>query len=149
MVQPHDNIPKQMAASTRQMLAYVARRVEPLGFGSGQYAYLFTLYREDGQTQQSLADRLLVDKSAAVGAINRLEGLGYVERRTDPEDRRSFRIHLTDRGRAIRPQLEAIVAEVQGILLEGLSPEERMLFSRLLQRVLANVTAANRGEPTD
>ncbi|MFZ5825044.1 MAG: MarR family winged helix-turn-helix transcriptional regulator [Bacillota bacterium] len=144
MVQLHDNIPKYVAVSARQIQAFMARRMESLGIGPGQYTYLFALYREDGQTQQSLADHLLVDKSAAVGAINRLEGLGYVERRSDPEDRRTFRIHLTERGRAIRPELEACVEEVQEILLQGLSPEERGLLGQLLKRVLANVTRANR-----
>ncbi|MFZ5816064.1 MAG: MarR family winged helix-turn-helix transcriptional regulator [Bacillota bacterium] len=144
MTNPPDSIPRFLSAANRQMAAYMARRLEPLGLGSGQYSYLFALYREDGQTQQALADLLMVDKSAVVGAINRLERLGYLERRSAPGDRRSFRIHLTEKGWAIRPQLEAVVEEVQEAMLEGLPPDDRAALFRLLSQVKANLSAALR-----
>lgn len=140
MADLHNNVGKYLSAATRHMVAYMARRMEPLGIGAGQYAYLFNLYREDGQTQQQLADCLLVDKSAAVGAINRLERLGYVERQSDPADRRHYRIHLTDRGRAIRSELESIVGEVQDLLLDGLSEPEREKLVLTLKRAVENIT---------
>ncbi|HWI60333.1 MAG TPA: MarR family transcriptional regulator [Symbiobacteriaceae bacterium] len=140
MVDLRNNVGKYLSAATRHMVAYMARRMEPLGIGAGQYSYLFCLYREDGQSQQQLADYLLVDKSAAVGAINRLEALGYVERQSDPTDRRHYRIHLTERGRAIKPQLEEIVGEVQDLLMDGLSQSERETMLGLLERMVSNIT---------
>lgn len=140
MADLRDNVGRYLSIATRHMVAYMARRMEPLGIGAGQYAYLFKLYSQDGMTQQNLADCLLVDKSAAVGAINRLEALGYVERQTDPEDRRHYRIHLTEKGREIRPKLEAIVADVQDLLLEGLDPGEREVLLASLRKVVTNIT---------
>lgn len=140
MTDLHNNVGKYLSIATRHMVACLARRMEPLGIGAGQYPYLFSLYREDGQTQQSLADHLAVDKSAAVGAINRLEALGYVERRTDAADRRHYRIHLTDQGRAIRPELERIVDEVLTLMLEGIDGAERDTVLASLRKIVANLT---------
>ncbi|HYF92529.1 MAG TPA: MarR family transcriptional regulator [Symbiobacteriaceae bacterium] len=141
MADLHNNVGKYLSVATRHMQAAMARRMEHLGIGAGQYPYLFSLYHEDGQTQQHLADRLLVDKSAAVGAINRLEGLGYVERRTDAADRRHYRIHLTDRGREIRPELERIVEEVLAQALDGMDNRERDALLAALRKVVEHMTA--------
>lgn len=139
-----DNIARHMSVAWRYLIMYSARRIEHLGIGSGQYPYLLALYEEDGQSQQSLSDRLLVDKSATVGAINKLEALGYVERRTDASDKRYYRIFLTDLGRQIRPELVAIVQEALESLLDGLSPEERETTLDLTRRMAANIHRATR-----
>ncbi|HYG58254.1 MAG TPA: MarR family transcriptional regulator [Symbiobacteriaceae bacterium] len=142
MVDFQDNLGRYLSVAARHLAACMARRMEELGIGAGQYPYLFSLYSADGLTQQQLSDRLRVDKSATVGAINRLEALGYVERRSDPKDRRSHCIYLTDRGREIRPRLEAIAAEVLGIATGGLSAEEQAVLLGALKRVAANLTQA-------
>jgi len=139
-----DNIGKYVSVTWRHMMAHMARKMEPLQIGAGQYAYLFALYVEDGQTQQNLSDRMLVDKAATLRAINKLEAVGYVERKPDLQDKRSFRIFLTPKGKAIRPQLEAIVEEVQEILLENMSPEEKVILKRLMQQMARNIIQAVR-----
>lgn len=145
MIDLNDNVGKYVSFTWRNMISFMARKMEPLHIGAGQYAYLFSLYFKDGQSQQALSDRLLVDKAATVRAIKKLEAAGYVERRPDEQDKRSFRIFLTKKGKAVRPELEAIVKEVQEILLEGMSPEEKVLIKRLMQQMAHNIIQANRG----
>ena len=130
---------KYVSVTYRHIIVYMSRKMEPLQIGAGQYAYLFALYVEDGQSQQSLTDRMLVDKAATVRAINKLEEVGCVERRPDPHDKRSFQIYLTEKGKAIRPQLESIVDEVQEILLENMSTEEKIILKRLMQQMAGNI----------
>ncbi|MCL6558297.1 MAG: MarR family transcriptional regulator [Firmicutes bacterium] len=144
MIDLRDNTGKYVSVTHRHMLAYMARKMEPLQIGPGQYTYLFALYIEDGQSQQSLSDRMLVDKSATARAINKLEKLGYVQRKPDETDKRFHRIFLTPRGMEIRPQLEAIVEEVQEILLDNLSGEEKGILKMLLQKISRNMIEATR-----
>lgn len=144
MIDLRDNAGKHVSATYRHMVAYMAKKMEPLHIGPGQYAYLFALYKEDGQTQQKLSDRMLVDKSATARAINKLEELGYVERKPDSIDKRSYRIFLTHKGIEIKPQLEAIVEEVQEILLGNLSDEEKNILKVLLQKMSRNIIQATR-----
>ena len=139
MINFHDNMGRNISITWRHNLAFMAKQMEPLGIGPGQYAFLFSLYITDGQSQQSLSDRLLLDKAATVRAINKLEAMDYVNRIPDPKDKRSVQIFLTEKGKSIRPQLEAIVEELQAILLSGMSNEEQELLNRLMKKMTSNI----------
>jgi DNA-binding MarR family transcriptional regulator len=52
-------------------------------------------------------------KQALNYLLGELERLGYLERRPDPDDARSKRIALTQRGRALVPVIRDAVAEVE------------------------------------
>jgi DNA-binding MarR family transcriptional regulator len=58
------------------------------------------LPRDKRPTIGELANRLLLRHHSMVELIDRLESSGFVERRSDPEDRRQILIHLTSRGTA-------------------------------------------------
>jgi DNA-binding MarR family transcriptional regulator len=55
-------------------------------------------YRTRALKQHELADLLVVNRASAGGVIERLERSGWVRREVDAEDRRAFRVHLTDEG---------------------------------------------------
>lgn len=139
MIHLDDNVAKYVSLISRQMQVFFAKRMESLDIGPGQYAYLFALYGEDGQSQQSLSNQLLVDKSATVKAINKLEELGYVERKTNPKDKRYYYVYLTPKGLAIKPDLEAIVEEIYELMFLGISEDEREDLLNLMRRVARNI----------
>ena len=66
-----------------------------------QFDALAQLRIEQGITQQTLADRLLVTKGNVCGLMDRLVEQGLVERCPDPEDRRAHKINLTSKGQAL------------------------------------------------
>src|SRR4051794_25214144 len=55
----------------------------------------------EGMRPSDLAARMRITKQALNYLLRDLERLGYLERLPDPDDRRSRRIALTDRGRAL------------------------------------------------
>ena len=67
----------------------------------------------DGMRPSDLAVRMRISKQALNYLLGDLERRGYLERRPDPADRRSRRIALTDRGRALVPVLRGAVAETE------------------------------------
>ncbi|MHB8170064.1 MAG: MarR family winged helix-turn-helix transcriptional regulator [Thermincolia bacterium] len=123
MIDFRNNMGKYVSVTYRHIIVYMSRKMEPLQIGAGQYAYLFALYVEDGQSQQSLTDRMLVDKAATVRAINKLEKWATWKEGLIP----------------IRPQLESIVDEIQEILLENMSTEEKIILKRLMQQMAGNI----------
>src|SRR5579862_7010091 len=64
----------------------------------------------DGQRPSDLAARMKVTKQALNYILGDLERLGYLERHPDPDDRRSRRIALTDRGRELVPIIRGAVS---------------------------------------
>ena len=82
-----------------------------------QFDVLATLRFGEGLTQQELAKRLLVTKGNVCGVLDRLEALGWVERRPDPDDRRANRVHLTTVGRR---KVETLLPEHDALVLKTL-----------------------------
>ena len=90
------------------------------GLTSPQYDVLATLHHGEGLMQQELAARLLVTKGNICGVLDRLEAAQWIERRPDPDDRRTNCIYLTEAGRSIFaevvPAHHAVVQEIMGHL---------------------------------
>lgn len=104
-----------------------------------EYDVLATLYRAgdpEGLSGKSLARATLRTSGAITNRIDKLTARGFVERRTDPSDRRSMLVALTDKGRsAVEETTPAHVANEEG-LLSCLSPEERDTLDSLLRKFL-------------
>jgi DNA-binding MarR family transcriptional regulator len=62
------------------------------------HGFVFQAIGVDGTTAVDLGRRLGISKQAAGKTIESLERLGYVQRGTDPADRRSKVVRLTARG---------------------------------------------------
>jgi MarR family transcriptional regulator, organic hydroperoxide resistance regulator len=58
------------------------------------------------------------------GVLDRLERRDYLVRQTDPADRRSFRLTLTEAGEAAAAEVRAAVADLERAALADLSPDQ-------------------------
>jgi DNA-binding MarR family transcriptional regulator len=83
-----------------------------------------------------------VTPATITNAVKRMEKAGLVVRRRDPEDERVSRVYLTDAGRAIQSELEAIVQELDETIFAGFTDEERILMRGFLNRVHSNLRRA-------
>jgi DNA-binding MarR family transcriptional regulator len=110
-----------------------------VGLHVGQEMVLIELWREDGLRGGELAARLGVEPPTITKMLRRLERCGLVERRPDPRDARSFRVHLTEEGRAREEPVTRCWEKVEEKTLAGMSPEEQRTFHRLLTKVRANL----------
>ena len=89
-----------------------------LGAGSGRVKVLFLL-TEQPMTLAQLADAHGVDRPYATIIVDKLERLGFVERRPHPSDRRSKIVSLTPAGRdaaALRALDAGQLTELIGLL---------------------------------
>jgi DNA-binding MarR family transcriptional regulator len=70
------------------------------GLTDAQFNALMILwdYRERALKQHELAELLVVNRASAGGVIDRLEKNAWVRREVDAEDRRAYRVLLTDEG---------------------------------------------------
>jgi DNA-binding MarR family transcriptional regulator len=68
-----------------------------------------------------------------------MESCGFVERRSDLTDARSFRVYLTEKGRTLEKPVSHIWEQAEEKTLQGISPEERLILRRLLAQVRKNL----------
>jgi DNA-binding MarR family transcriptional regulator len=99
----------------------------------------------DGMRPSDLAARMKVTKQALNYLLGDLERLGYLERHPDPDDRRSRRIALTDRGRALVPIIRAAVSSTERDWAAALGPDRFAQLRELL--VELNEVAAREASP--
>lgn len=73
------------------------------------------------------------------GVLARMEKKGFLELRTDEEDRRVKRIVLLPKGRDCAQALKKGFDDTEEALVAGFSPEEREQFRAYLSRVVDNL----------
>ena len=83
----------------------------------------------------AVAECLGMDASSVTMAVDRLEALGLVERRTDPSDRRVRLIAITETGRELRAQVHADVAD-RSPILQALDDGEIDVLVRLMRKAV-------------
>lgn len=113
-----------------------------VGLHVGQEMVLIELWQNDGLRGGELACRLGVEPPTVTKMLRRLEGLGLVDRRPDPADARSFRVSLTEKGRALEDPVSLCWERAEERTFAGLDPAERRELGRLLTKVRAGLGAS-------
>jgi len=117
----------------------------PLDIQLPHYDVLANIFHVPGLTQQALAEKLLVGRSAMSMLLPVLERRGLIERRSDEADRRLRRLWLTPAGEALTRKAMAIhVAEIEA-MMTVLSDEECNAAGEAMRRV-AKALEARTGE---
>ena len=119
--------------------ANVGALLAEYGLHVGQEMVLVELWQDDGLRGGELAARLGVEPPTVTKMLRRLESCGLVERSPDPSDARSFRVHITDRGRALEEPVLGCWEQAEEMTLAGMSARDRQSFRRLLIRVRSNL----------
>ncbi len=101
------------------------RRARALGLTRAQWRVLAHLAPRQGINQSALADILEVENITLGRHIDRLQDTDWVERRSDPDDRRAWCLFLTDKARPILDRMEVLAVETQEEAMAGLSKAER------------------------
>ncbi|MEV7234693.1 MarR family transcriptional regulator [Streptomyces sp. NPDC051020] len=93
-------LPLLLFAGFRTIIDELHRELAESGHPDVRPAYGFALQAigRDGATASEIGRRLGVSKQAAGKTVDRLEGLGYVERVDDPQDGRRKLVRVTPRG---------------------------------------------------
>lgn len=100
---------------------------------------------ESGISPTELSHHQRVSKNTISALLRGLEEQGYIERRIDPEDKRAFRISLTDTGREVVQRHAKVHLAEMNRIADGLTPEERAQLLSLLRKLLQ--TLSQNGHP--
>jgi DNA-binding MarR family transcriptional regulator len=99
---------------------------------------------DEGTSIAEISRRVPVSPQAVSQVVTRLEGLGYLERRSG-ERGRGVALHITEAGKVVAAEADARKAELDREMAEALGPERHAELVRLLKEALPIVTALERG----
>ena len=125
----------ELIDQTAKNLRQIQRQtVSESGLTPPQYAVLHLLWEKDERPFKEFADFLVCSRATITGIIDTLERKGLVERKTNPEDRRSLLATLTDEGRSMQ-QKAPVLENIYNTCCAGLSPIELKQLSFLLNKL--------------
>lgn len=119
----------------------------PLGIQLAHYDVLANVFRTPGLTQQALAEKLLVGRSAMSMLLPELERRGLIERRSDEADRRVRRLWLTPDGEALTREALALHTARIEAMMGVLSDEECNSVGEMMWRIVGHLEGKPAREP--
>jgi DNA-binding MarR family transcriptional regulator len=93
----------------------------------------------NGLRQEQLAEQLDIGKAAASRVIDSLEAKGYVMRMREDEDKRAYRILLTDTAYTAEESIKAVYDNLYALVRKGIADEDVLHVGHLLSRIVDNL----------
>ncbi|MFP4226361.1 MAG: MarR family winged helix-turn-helix transcriptional regulator [Desulfobacterales bacterium] len=112
------------------------KRLRPYGLTNMQHLVLEGLWYEPGMTATEISKLLILDKATLSGVLDRMAETGWIEKHPDPEDRRIQRIYPSAQANRFKPDLIEERKASNKEIVGSFSPEEQILFKRLLRDLI-------------
>lgn len=122
-----------IAARTGQELA--KNRLAPMGLTVQMCGVLIRL-GEGPLSQHELGEQLGIDRTTVVELIDELERKGIVTRRRNPDDRRSYLLTLTPKGRTFQRRAARAFDGAADDFFGPLTASERAAMADMLRRMI-------------
>jgi DNA-binding MarR family transcriptional regulator len=101
-----------------------------------EWRVIVVLGRFPGSTASEVVDRTAMDKVSISRAVRSLIDKGFLQRRTDKNDRRRLRLYLTrGRGKQVLESIVPLAAAYEKELLESLNAEDLAVMADLLRKL--------------
>ncbi len=126
---------KMLNNISRSQAIYRNNRIAVEDLQSSHYAFILSICRDPGRSQEDIARELCVNKSTAARNINYLEERGYVIRAAMPNNKRQFSVCPTDKMLAVLPEVRSVSQEWMTLLSEGIPAKELEIFDSVLSRM--------------
>ena len=101
-------------------------------------AYLFD-HQSVETTQRDLEETFSLKNPTVTGLLNLLENKGMIQRVTNPKDRRSNIIKLTEKSLSLEKQLTASRKMAEEAILKGFTPDEKQQLESFMRRLMDNI----------
>ena len=132
---PLDSVCFKLGKVYRNVQRYYETNLQSFGLTPVQYFVIMNLYHHDGMKFKDLANALSIEGPTLTGLLDRMERSGFLERRGDPEDRRSVLVYLTDKGKLIGPKIHNLAGQLDEKLRTQFSNRDFELFLNILDRI--------------
>ena len=117
----------------------ISHTMRQISEGKGSQKRILCMLKETGPiTQSELTQWLGIQPGSASEVLGKLGEAGLIVREQSQEDRRTTRVHLTEKGKQEAEIAFAARKERQKQMFENLSDEEKRIFLEILEKVNAD-----------
>ena len=127
---------------SRLIRAYADKQAARYGITRAQWAVLAKVERAEGLKQSELAEQMEMQPITLTRLVDRLCDNGWIERRSDENDRRVNRLYLRKAARPLLGKLSGLRSEITATALEGINPSDAHRLLAQLEMIKENVRNA-------
>jgi MarR family transcriptional regulator for hemolysin len=121
---------------TKQYIGKLAARMSNTPVERYYYP-LYVIGKNTGKiSQQELADQILMDKVSLVRILDALTDDGFVERKTNPKDRRQHMLNITPKAEPWIDEIEKGIKETNDYFFSLLDPGLHANFEQILSELI-------------
>ncbi|ENN85793.1 transcriptional regulator, MarR family [Rhizobium freirei PRF 81] len=128
-----------LSAFNRKLRATFDALVREHGMTLSRARVFRILARRDGINQRELADDLELETPTLVRILDAMEAQNFIERRAAQSDRRAKQIFMTESGKVVAAEVEALATSVRADILEGISDEDIGMALTVIRAMTANL----------
>ncbi|ASW06038.1 MULTISPECIES: MarR family winged helix-turn-helix transcriptional regulator [Rhizobium] len=128
-----------LSAFNRKLRAAFDALVREHGMTLSRARVFRKLSRRDGINQRELADELELETPTLVRILDAMEAQNFIERRAAVSDRRAKQIFMTESGKVVAAEVEALATGVRADILEGISDEDVGMALKVIRAMTANL----------
>jgi MarR family transcriptional regulator for hemolysin len=128
-----------LSAFNRKLRASFDALVREHGMTLSRARVFRKLSRRDGINQRELADELELETPTLVRILDAMEAQSFIERRAAISDRRAKQIFMTESGKVVAAEVDALATGVRADILEGISDEDIGMALKVIRAMTANL----------
>ena len=124
-------------ACSKELVSQYTPYLKKLGLTYTQYIVMMVMWEDVSVSSRDLAAKVHLDYGTLTPVLKKLESIGYITRKRDPEDERLLILELTDKGEAIKDAALKIPPCIVSCV--GLNEEEFKMLYILTYKALNNM----------
>lgn len=140
-MQPDDRLVYLISRAQHSLMTHLKKELNARGASiTPVQAGILFLLRKNAHTMTKLSQILSIDNSAITGLVDRLEKADLAQRTANPDDRRTYLIRITKKGKAEIDRAYIIINTVNEEIKSGFSKKEVETFKHVLNSILEKFT---------
>ena len=119
--------------------ALINREADENGVYLGQHRVLRHIAMHPGCSQREIAQALTQTPAAVTLSTKRLQELGLITKRTNPDNLRQYHLYITEKGKQNGESFMKVIDRYANLTFDGFSEEELELLSGLIEKMYINL----------
>jgi MarR family transcriptional regulator for hemolysin len=136
-----DFIRRSIFKTSRKLYALLSKRFGPYEITPEQWNVLNFLEEQNGLSQKELSNKAERDQTTLTRMMEILERIGAIRKEVNPEDKRSYMIYLTEKGRSLIEELQPVLVNTLEAISSDISEADMEHFERIHALITRNIEA--------
>jgi len=125
----------QLAKASQTGTKFLNLKVSGLNITPVQAMVIGFLSEQDQIMAGELGKKVELDSATLTGILDRLEAAQLIERKGNPDDRRSIKIHLTKQGKETGLEARKLIEEANKEFLAALTENEKRELRSIIKKL--------------